>query len=74
MSLINSIRSAMTALQTTQAAFQVTTANVANVNTEGYSRKTVAQEPVVVAGVAGGVRLTEIQRHVDKALQTGIRE
>ena len=74
MSLLGALRSAISAMQVTQAAFQVTSTNIANVGTDGYSRKTVGQEPLVVDGRAAGVRLTDIERHVDLALQRQVRD
>lgn len=73
MSLIGSLRSALSALQVTQGAFQVTASNIANVGTEGYTRKTVAQEAIILNNVSAGVRLTAIQRSVDQALLRQIR-
>ncbi len=60
-------------MQVAQASFQVASTNIANVGTEGYSRKTVSQEPLVVNGESAGVRLTDIERHVDLAMQRQVR-
>ncbi len=74
MSLTVSLYSALAALQTTQAAFQVTSNNVANANTEGYTRKTVGQTNQIVNGESSGVRLTEIRRSVDENLLLQVRD
>jgi flagellar hook-associated protein 1 FlgK len=65
--------SAMSALQATQAALRITSNNIANLNTEGYSRKTVNPMTTVLDGEAAGVKLSEIQRTVDEHLLRQIR-
>ena len=47
---------------------QITSNNVANVNTEGYSRKTASILTRTLDGQATGVRLSDIQRTVDDRL------
>ncbi|MFQ5971725.1 MAG: flagellar hook-associated protein FlgK [Alphaproteobacteria bacterium] len=74
MSLTISLQSALSAMQAAQAAFQIASNNVANVNTEGYSRKQATQESVVVDGLGSGVTLSEIERIVDKNLLRQVRE
>lgn len=74
MSLIDSLLAAKNALQTTQAQLQVTSGNIANLNTEGYTRKIAPQQSVVIDGQTVGVELTEIQRNVDENLLRQIRE
>ena len=66
MSLSIALNTAVRALQVNQAAIDVTSQNVANVNTEGYSRKIVQQEAVVVAGSGQGVEITAIARRVNE--------
>ena len=73
MSLVGSLMSAMSALQATQAALRITSNNSANLNTEGYARKTVSPMTTVLDGEAAGVRLSEIQRTVDEPLLRQIR-
>lgn len=65
------------ALLSQQAAIQVTGQNIANVNTEGYSRQEVkfeAATPVSsIPGMLGtGVRITEIQRVFDQFIMSQI--
>ncbi len=50
MSLSIALQNAVSALQTSTKALDITTQNVANVNTEGYSRKIVDQQSVSVGG------------------------
>jgi flagellar hook-associated protein 1 len=74
MSIVGALRSAVQAMSVTQAQFQIASTNIANVGTDGFSRKTAGTETIVVDGVAAGVRLTEIQRQVDAALIRRVRE
>lgn len=74
MSLTISLYSALASLQATQAAFQVTSNNIANANTEGYTKKTTSQSTQIVDGQAAGVSITAIERNVDASLVRQIRE
>ena len=65
MSLNAVLNTAVTGLSVSQAALQVTATNVANVNTEGYGRKVVIQQTLVVGGAGAGVEVGEIRRIVD---------
>ncbi|MEX0697182.1 MAG: flagellar hook-associated protein FlgK [Dongiaceae bacterium] len=73
MSLTIALHNALTGLQTNQAALQVTSNNIANANTAGYTRKIVDQQHVVLDGQGAGVDLTAIRRHVDEFLVTELR-
>ena len=73
MSLTVSLYSALAALQANQSAFQIASSNVANANTEGYTRKTVGQTNQIVNGESSGVKLTAVQRTVDENLLLQIR-
>jgi flagellar hook-associated protein 1 FlgK len=74
MSLTVSLQSALASLQATQAALQVTSNNVANVNSDGYTRKTVTTQTQIVSGRASGVRLGDIERNVDENLLRQVRD
>ncbi len=65
----NSLNIALSGLRTAQAQVGLLSSNIANATTEGYTRKTLSQTNVVVAGATSGVRVNEIQRSVDQALQ-----
>jgi len=67
-SIIGSMRTAQSGLAAAQQALSVTSNNIANVNTEGYTRKVHQQTPVVVDGVGAGVRTEEARRIVDDLL------
>jgi len=68
MSLSVSLFSALSGLQTNQAALQVISENVTNANTVGYTRKVALPETVTLAGSAAGVELGDIARNVDPYL------
>ena len=73
MSLTLALRTALSGLQLSQAALQVTSNNISNVNTEGYTRKTVTSIPNVVAGTGVGVLPSDIARTVDENLLRDMR-
>ena len=50
MSLELTLKDALSGLQTSQAALQTISNNIANANTEGYSRKQVAPSSLVIGG------------------------
>ena len=70
MSINSILNSAMSALQTNQAALKVVSDNVANINTPGYSRRVVNQQTQVNGGTLMGVDIASVQRVVDKFLQS----
>jgi flagellar hook-associated protein 1 FlgK len=74
MSLTVALRTALSALQTTQSQLQVTSNNIANVNTVGYSRKTQSASSIVLDGVGAGVRADTIKRTVDSFLSRQVRD
>ena len=51
MSLTSTLRTASSGLQAAQASIRTVSDNIANVNTPGYVRKRVDQQPLVVNGV-----------------------
>jgi len=70
LSLNGIMSSALSALQTSSEALRVVSSNVANLNTQGYARRVVNEEPQT-AGVGGfaGVDIADIQRVVDQFQQ-----
>ncbi len=74
MSLTASLLSAVSSLNAVQAQFQVTSGNIANVNTPGYSRKTVALDNQVIDGRSVGVQLADVTRTVNDTLVRELRE
>src|SRR5262245_24243298 len=69
MSLTSTLRTASSGLNAAQAALRVTSDNIANVNTPGYVRKAVNQQPLVVNGVGQGVKVDGVKRITDQYLQ-----
>ena len=70
MSLTATLRTATSGLNAAQAALRATSDNIANVNTPGYVRKAVNQQPLVVNGVGQGVKIDGVQRITDQYLQS----
>ena len=68
MALLSSISSSLSGMRTAQAQLEIVSNNIANVDTQGYTRKTAAQSAYVVAGETMGVRLGNTQRTVDEGL------
>jgi flagellar hook-associated protein 1 len=73
MSLSATLNNALSGLSTAQRALSVTANNVANANTDGYSRKEVNQASQIVNGQSLGVRALEPTRVVDQFLTNELR-
>jgi flagellar hook-associated protein 1 FlgK len=69
MSLTATLLTANSGLQAAQMGLRAVSDNIANVNTPGYVRKTVLQEPRVVAGQGMGVNVTGTKRLTDQYLE-----
>lgn len=63
-----SLNSALSGLKAAQKALDVISANVANAQTIGYTRKVLPQKSNIVAGSVVGVSLGALTRNVDKFL------
>lgn len=74
MSIGLALSNSLTGLRVNQRSIAVLSNNIANVNTEGYSRQTVAQSAVIVEGVGSGVAFNDVIRKVDKYLQRAVQE
>ncbi len=66
MGLNGIMSSALTALQTNSTALRVVSTNVANVNTDGYSRRVVNLQTLSAGGQLAGVDIASITRVVDQ--------
>ena len=55
MSLTATLANALSGLKVAQRALSVTANNVANANTQGYSRKVLSQEAVIIGSRGAGV-------------------
>ena len=73
MSLTSALNIARSGLAASQAGIDVTSRNIANANTVGYTAKSIAQSNLIVAGESRGVTRLEAQRQVDAFLQQQIR-
>lgn len=69
MSLSIALNNALSGLQVNQTALQVTSNNVANVNTPDYARKIHDQRNRVLGGQGVGVETAEIARQIDQFLR-----
>lgn len=69
MSLSTVLQTAATGLQAAQTSLRAVSDNVTNVNTPGYVRKIVNQQPLVVGAAGMGVEVTGIQRVTDQFLE-----
>lgn len=74
MSIDAIINSSLSGLFTSQAALGVTSNNIANVNTEDYSRLKIATSALVLRGEAAGVEIDKIYRVVDTYLNSAYRK
>jgi len=68
MALLSSISSSLSGMKVAQSQLEIVSNNIANVDTKGYTRKTAAQSPVVVAGQTMGVTMENAKRNVDEGL------
>ena len=74
MSLNAVLSNALSGLAVAQNALTVTSNNVANANTEGYSRQVAQQEALVIDGRGAGARAVATTRMVDELLSARLRE
>lgn len=74
MSITHALNVAAGGLLATQSALGTVSDNVANANTEGYSRKIVQFETNVLAGVGAGVNVADVGRAVDEELLRDLRD
>ncbi|HEB79582.1 MAG TPA: flagellar hook-associated protein FlgK, partial [Rhodospirillales bacterium] len=72
-SLTLSLLTAQSGLSVNQAAIDATAENIANVNSESYTRKVVSQEQRVVNGTGAGVQLAAMKRQIDEGLLKTLR-
>lgn len=71
MASISALNSALSGLRVSQQQLNVLSTNISNVNTPGYTRKSLPLEAVSAGGVALGVEAGIITRNVDVFLQQG---
>ncbi len=68
MALIPGFNTTLSGMKASQQQLNIISSNIANADTPGYTRKTAAQNNLVLAGVSSGVSLGNIQRNVDENL------
>jgi flagellar hook-associated protein 1 len=73
MSLTSGLNAALSGLRTTQAGMDVIASNVANAQSIGYSRRTLAPIQATTGGRTTGVRTGEIERILDTIVQKQLR-
>ncbi len=73
MSLTLSLQTALSALKYNQAALQIASNNVANANTEGYSRKIASPVSQILGSQGAGMLVSDISRQVDENLIRDLR-
>jgi len=71
-SLTSALSTAFSGLQANQASLALVSANVANADTPGYTRKTLDQVATSAGGTTG-VRTTDVQRELDQYIQQQLR-
>ena len=74
MSLNVALLNALSGLQVNQRLLDITSQNIANVNTDGYSRKIATQQSVTLNGQGSGVALGAVTRNVNDALLSDLRQ
>jgi flagellar hook-associated protein 1 FlgK len=73
MGLSQALAAAVSGLHANQAGLSLVAGNVANANTPGYVRKTINQVATADAGTTIGVRIGDVQRHLDEFVQKQLR-
>ena len=73
MGLSQALAAAVSGLHANQAGLSLVAGNVANANTPGYVRKTINQVASADAGTTIGVRIGDVQRHLDEFVQKQLR-
>lgn len=68
MSLTTSLNTALTGLQVNQTLMRITSANIANSGTEGYTKKRAELSTIIIDGNGQGVKIEDVRRVVDEYL------
>ena len=72
MSISGIIHTGQSGLLTAQAQISVTSTNITNASTQGYTAKTVDTASTVVGGQTTGVKVTGVGNEIDKALMAEV--
>ncbi|MCC9624125.1 flagellar hook-associated protein FlgK [Thalassospira sp. MA62] len=73
MSLTQALNTAISGLNTAQARIAITSSNISNVNTEGYSKKIAGQETLTLDGQGAGSQVGDVYRNVNEGLVREMR-
>lgn len=73
MGLSTALNSALSGLRATQAGLELVANNVANVDTQGYTRKTLQLNAAINGDKAAGVRVGDVQRELDTYLRRQVQ-
>ncbi len=73
MTLTLALNSAISGINTAQAGLDTISHNIANVNTEGFTRKILDPSSRVLAGAGAGVQVGDIRNDVDQNLLEDLR-
>lgn len=73
MSLTLALNNALSGLNVNQFALSTVSNNIANANTQGYSRQIVEQSARILNGVGAGVKVDDIARKIDQYLERSIQ-
>lgn len=73
MSLTLALTNTLSALKVNQDALAVISQNIANANSENYTRRTISQEASVVGGQLSGAQISSVQRAVDSFVLNSAR-
>lgn len=74
MSLTLALNNSLSGLNINRQSLAVLSQNIANANTQGYSRKIIEQESLYLDGNGAGVNIKDISRKVDEYLIRSVRE
>lgn len=73
MSLTQALNTAISGLNTAQSRIAITSSNISNVNTAGYSKKIAGQETLTLDGIGAGSQIGDIYRNVNEGLVREMR-
>ena len=73
MSLAIALNNSLSGLNINRQSLAILSQNIANANTQGYSRKVINQEALYLDGHGAGVSIADISRKVDDYLTRSIR-
>lgn len=67
------LNTVISGLNVNQQALSIISSNIANANSENYSRREIVQSSQVVNGIASGVQIEEVRRAVDEFVVSSAR-